>query len=156
LIDNPEGDRLYKSIPETADVVGSIQARIETELLSKEVSKLVNVAKKAAPDIFGGGDSTVDDRYIATTKALREISTAKQEAVLTIIKNALEEKREKEKTKERKDYPLNQVLKANTALKEALNGLSKQVNTKGISPHLDEIEASVKAIRKWLQTNKVG
>ena len=150
LIDSPEGDRVYATIPDARDVLDEIRAALQSELLKKEVAKeKKDLMKVPAKDLFGGTKvDEVEEDFMATFKALRACKD--EGAIRAIIQNAIEAKKERERASRRGNSSLEAIRKANTSMTDAVTHLGVQASKEGIEEQLVSIEASIVKIRKWL------
>jgi len=150
LIDSPEGDRVYASIPDAREVLSEIRDALENEVLSKEIDvERKEIEKSKTSELFGL--SAIDKEeisYLATFKALR--GTDEQEAVQLIIQNAIEAKKERDRASRRGNSALEAVRKAHTSIAEAVTLLPAQTTKDGIAEQLDAIEKSIEKVRAWL------
>lgn len=155
IIDSPEGDRAYATIPDALEVLDEIRIGLETEVLSKEIAEEKAAFKKAvATDLFG--DTKTDEtetEFLATFKALR--SSSNDVAVKAVIKNAIDAKKDRERASRRANSAMEAIRKANTSMAEAVTLLRAQTNKEGINEQLAAVEASIERIRTWL-TKKTG
>lgn len=150
LIDSPEGDRVYATIPDARDVLDEIRTALESELLKKEIAKeKKDIKKTPAKDLFGASKiDEVEAEFLATFKALR--ASKDEVAIRTIIQNAIEAKKERERASRRGNSSLEAIRKANTSMADAVTHLGVQTTKEGIEEQLVSIEASIVKIRKWL------
>lgn len=150
LIDSPEGDRVYATIPDAREVLDEIQTALESEVLTKEIAKEKKQLKKvAAKDLFGvSKNDEAEANCLATFKALR--SSNDEAAIRAVIQNAIDAKKERERAGRRGNSAMEAIRKANTSLAEAVTLLGAQTTKDGIAEQLVSIEASIVRIRKWL------
>jgi hypothetical protein len=152
LIDSPEGDRVYASIPDAREVLDDICKALETELLSNQITAQRKQIEKVQPnDLFGKmQDVTAEETtYLATFKALR--GAKDQSAIHEIIQNAISAKKERDRANRRGNSALESIRKANTAMADAVNLLPAQVTKDGIAEQIKAIEQSIKKVHKWLE-----
>ena len=153
LIDSPQGGRLYATIPSVVDVIDDIKDALEAELLGKQIEQhRKKIASNTDNNDLLGPINPQESDYLAAFMALRE--SKKQDQINTIIQNAIETQRERERAKKRGQSALEAVRKANTALADALNLLDGNSVTEGIPQQLDMIEKNVKKLRDWLAKKK--
>ena len=150
LIDSPEGDRVYASIPDAQEVIDEIQKSLEKEVFGKEIQEFKKELAKAPPvDLFGTRPlSEKETQYVATLKAIR--SAKDTSPIQAVIQNAIEAKRERDRAQRRGNSALEAIRKANTAIADAVNLLSVQASKEGIAEQIKSIEQGLEKIRKWL------
>jgi hypothetical protein len=151
LIESPEGDRLYASIPDAKDVLDDICSALETELFGSKIAAYQKqIEKTQTNDLFGKTEGAAQEsKYIATFKALRE--SKEEQATNAIIQNAIEAKKERDRAIRRGNSALEAIRKANTAMADAVSLLSAQTTKTGIAEQIKAIEQSIEKIRKWLK-----
>jgi len=150
LIDSPDGDRLYKSIPDALEVVDQIREKLEAEVLGTAIQAEKQESKKPS-DLFGGDfGSSEDSSFVIATKALKSTNEGARKAISDVIRNVIEEKKERDRMEKRGNIALESIKKANTALYDAVTSLKHQDTKDGIKEQLDGIDTSVAAIKTWL------
>lgn len=143
LIDNPEGGRLYELIPKSADYLEKItdQIRIEYDLPPTE-------QKMPDDDILGRHRS---EGYIGLEDTLGIFDDEKNlDNVREIIKDIIRGEELKEQEKKRKNFVMNQIRKANSALIDAVVAVSSKTPKTGVQEQISAIEASLEKLRSWL------
>jgi len=150
IIDSPTGDRAYASIPDAREVLDDIRNALETEILTKEVPvQLKEIEKTKKTDLFGPENPDKNENvFLATFKALRAAEDT--DKIQTIIQNAIEAKKERDRATRRGNSALEAIRRANTAMADAVNLLSAQTTKDGISAQLDAIEQSIEKVRAWV------
>jgi hypothetical protein len=152
LIESPEGDRLYASIPDAKDVLDEICTTLQTELLGPKIAVHQKQIEKAqTTDLFGKTQpgAAQESKYLATFKALRE--SKEQQAIQAIIQNAIAAKKERDRAIRRGNSALEAIRKANTAIADAVSLLYAQTSKTGIQEQIQAIEQSIEKIKKWLK-----
>lgn len=142
IIDNPPTGRIYETIPQVAEHLPKIIERLQGELEIEETDDEYG-------DIF---DEVLDDSSLENL-AITVSDPEKQEQIIEVIKDVIDEEKEREKDKKSKNYVLSKVQKANTSLSEAIVGFDNKTNVKGLEQQLDSIENAVKKIREMLLTH---
>jgi hypothetical protein len=157
LIENPLGDRLYKSIPEALEVLDEIRSVIEEEILPEQVKNITADADKIRDtDIFGKTATPEDDAFIIATKALQNSTSADQALIIDAIRLAIQDKVEQDRISNINNYALKKITTANTNLADAVNGLGKTTSREGFKAQLGQIEQRIKEIRAWLEKPKAS
>ncbi|MEK5141181.1 MULTISPECIES: hypothetical protein [Paenibacillus] len=138
----PETGRLWDSIPEAEENLEKIIANLQDEL---EI------------DVELKGDdsySLLDDEEDELESLIVSVSESRnKERILEVVDDVIREQREIERESRNKKYVLIQVNKANTFLKNAINGVSRDTESSGIDQQLDEILISVSKLRELLRKN---
>lgn len=143
LLDNPEGGRLYDSIPESANYLEKILDRIEDELEIPQREEEVVVE-----DLLGVKDIGIHRNFKGIIDVFGDEKNRKnvREIVIDIVKG----EQLKEEEKKRKNFVLNQMKKANAALTDAANAISPETSKSGIGEQIEAIDTSLSKLRSWL------
>lgn len=139
VIDNPPSGRVYETIPQVAQFLPKIVERLQEELELVE-----GIEDDGFTDIFGEPADTLEDIAITVS------DPTKQDQILEVVKDVIDEEKEREKDKKNKNYVLSKVQKANTSLSEAIVGFDSSTNVKGLSEQLDAIEDAVRQLKELL------
>jgi hypothetical protein len=150
IIDSPTGDRVYASIPDAREVLDDIRSALESEVLSEEIPvQLRAIEESKGSELFGPEPADKDENiFLATFKALR--ASTQTDKVQTIIQNAIEAKKERDRAARRGNSALEAIRRANTAMADAVTLLSAQTTTDGIDAQLAGIEQSIAKVRVWV------
>jgi hypothetical protein len=139
LIDDPEGDRLYKSIPRLAsklrDVITQLKAEITLPSSEPQVDKLF------------GEDNDDFSRDCAHAVELLD-DTSRHDDVREIVKNEIERIDRLAQEDKGTRFCLKNVLDAHTSLEAALVSLDEHSKTEGLLDQLDTIESLVAQLRQ--------
>ncbi|MBH0158664.1 hypothetical protein IHV10_19975 [Fictibacillus sp. 5RED26] len=138
IIDSPPSGRVYETIPQVAEHLPKIIERLQGEL------EVAATNEDDYEDIFG---ESLDDATLENF-AITVSNPEKQDEIIEVIKDVIDEEKEREKDKKSKNYVLSKVQKANTSLSEAIVGFDKTTNTKGLSAQLDSIESAIRKLKE--------
>ncbi len=149
LIDDPNSvGRLYEAIPALAANLDQVTQRLAQEFTVESVTP-----SKPLEELFGGGITArpnLSDAGIVA--ALKKPETIKQ--ARDVIADVLESQRQLKRDTKTTGYLLESCAKANATLTSAVkDGLRPESKTIGVAAQLDEIEAHVAKIRKFLTKN---
>jgi hypothetical protein len=145
LIDDPEGGRLYESIPDAHKHFEQIKKAL------LDVFPVASVAENADLDILGGGDATSTDVPLAQEIGKDEETRKKAHS---IIRDIIEMMRLLDKEKKSADFLLSQLQKANGFVQNAITaGLRPESRILGVEQQITAIDQGLTRIRKWLAEN---
>ncbi|EMT54685.1 hypothetical protein I532_03735 [Brevibacillus borstelensis AK1] len=145
IIDSPAQGRLYETIPQVAEYLPKIIDRLAEELES-EISAVSDQADRY--DILGGDndESTLENLAIVVS------NFEHQEQILEVVRDVIDEEKEREKDRRNKNFVMGRVQKANTYLTEAVACFDNNSEVNGINEQLDAIEDAVRQLREMLRT----
>lgn len=150
MIDDPKGGRNYQKIQDAVDLLPTIAKNITEEIIPAKAK--AKSSKKAAGDPFGPPDGDGSDAaFAAAAQAVRAADEPQANAVLSSVMGLIAEQKQAEQEKTRQDYVLKTVRDASSKLRQAQTQLHKDSVKEGVGSHLDEIDESVAALRKWLR-----
>jgi hypothetical protein len=125
LDDDAQQGRLYEAIPSVANYFPKVVETLRRELTlnaSPDLSDILDVADK------------------------EEMRTQLREIIASVVTS----ERLKDKELKKKDFVLDQIKRANTALLDAFNAIGTSTSKEGIPAQLDAIQDSLKNLRGWL------
>ena len=138
LIDNPQGDRSYQVVADVAKHFDRVIAELRTEFAVPEESQVTPNA------ILGGEDSTLSGIESIIDQ------TNNHDRVREVIRDVIDAETQRGKDQKKNNVVLAQVKKASAALKDAEASIGATSSKEGIAPLLDDVEASTKVIRAWI------
>jgi hypothetical protein len=150
LIDDPEGGRLYESIPELNQNLSGIIGRIRTELNPGGGNLAALVPNPNTTVELFGSTGQAHANYADILEVLRDSN--QRDRVRTVVQDALEEIDRREREKRDAEYCLRQVVHAHTDLQAAFNALDETTQTAGMDSQLGNIEILLNRIREWLRS----
>ncbi len=143
----PAKGRLYENIPKIAKNLKDIAPKL-VETFDLDINS--ENAREDDLDLLGGGDQNatgLENAKIANL--IRSINEPDKvvEAVTVVLDNC----EELEKEKKKKSFILDQVVKAATALNNAVNNLDPSMNKQGIGKQLDNIGNACMVLKDWIK-----
>lgn len=142
-----KGDRLYSQIPKIVANLGRISPKL-TEVFGIEVED--DTDSEDDLDILGGGDqSDIDMKNAIVAEQIRNAEDP--EKVVETVRKVIESQDEIEKEKKKKGFIFEQVVKAASALNNAVSNLSDDMNKDGVARQLENIEAAVTVLKDWIK-----
>lgn len=145
LLSNPtESGRLWGAIPAVEENLDKIITVLQDELEIESDVELDNDI-----DLLDDEQSELESLIIALS------DKENNERVIEIVDDVIREQKETEKENKNKRYVLSQINKANTAIKNAINGLNNETDTTGIMSQLAELESSIEKLRELLKSHVV-
>ncbi len=139
------GERLYSQIPKVVRTLPQIAEKLE------EIFVISNTVEEDDPlELLMGGDSSKNETKSATIAA--GIHAANDPArVVDTVKNVIDTVNELEKEKKKKSFVFDQVVKAATALNNAIGSLDDSMEKKGIDKQIAAIEGALEALKGWIK-----
>lgn len=142
-----KGDRLYNQIPKIVANLEDISPKL-TEVFGIDIDDEIEIEDDL--DILGGGDQS--DIDMKNAKIAEKIRTAENPAkVVDTVRIVIESKDEIEKEKKKKGFIFEQVIKAVTALNNAVSNLSDDMNKDGVARQIENIEAACTILKEWIK-----
>lgn len=148
LLDDPEGGRVYESIPDIAEYFDKVSERLSEELLAGSENQ--RDGEDAAASALGIVDHA-DTRTERLLDALED--KQKQNSAREVVIDVVRGEKLRQRELKRKNFVISQLRKANSALLDAMTGLTKETPREGLTAQLDAIEKSIRALRKALDGN---
>lgn len=139
LIDDPEGDRLYKSIPRLASKLQDVIAQLKAEMTLPSPETQVD-------KIFGQESDVFSEDCACAVELLDDAS--KHDDVREIVKNEIERIDRLAQEDKGARFCLKSVVDAHTSLEAALVSLDEHSKTDGLLDQLDTIEILVAQMRQ--------
>lgn len=146
LLDNKNDlkvGRLYEAIKDVANNFEKIKNELKVELDS--VLENYKIEKNEQISLLGNFEFPSEQLALA----LKDKSNS--ETVLDVTENVILGQRDLDKRKKEADYVMNLLTRANTFIKDALNGFSDTTNVNGVKYQLESIELSVDLIKEKLE-----
>lgn len=142
-----KGDRLYNQIPKIVANLRDISPKL-TEVFGIDIENDNESIDDL--DILGGGDQS--DIDMKNAKVAEKIRIAENPAkVVDTVRIVIESKDELEKEKKKKGFIFEQVVKAATALNNAVSNLSDDMNKEGVAQQIENIEAACTILKDWIK-----
>lgn len=142
-----KGDRLYSQIPKIVANLREISPKL-TEVFGIEIEEDANEGKDL--DILGGGDqSDIDMKNAIVAEKIRIAENPAK--VVDTVRIVIESQDEIEKEKKKRGFIFEQVIKAATALNNAVSNLSDDMNKDGVARQLDNVEAACTILKDWIK-----
>ncbi len=149
LIDSPDEaglGRVYAAIGNVAKYLDQIQEELKSELPVENYQ--YNDEFSSQIDLFGEADEEEEKR-----KELGKLSVAiedesNREKIITTIREVIERQKNLEDEKNKENFVVRQLKKANTALTDALNSFDDKTNKEGVDTQLDTICELINKIRE--------
>ncbi len=140
LLSNPtESGRLWGAIPAVETHLDKIIENLQEELeLPDELAPDDDI------DLLDDEQNDLEALIIALSEPYNN------DHVIEIVDDVIREEKETEKENRNKKYVLSQINKANTALKNAINGFNSDTERIGIESQLSELQSSIEKIRELL------
>lgn len=148
LIDKPEeaGGRLYDAIPAIAAGLDAVKNRLREEFEPQEPGEAAGL-----DELFGGGGATAPtgSSDVALAGEIQKPENAAR--ARAIIVEVIESQKQLKKDSKTSGFLLTNCARANALLTTAVKaGLRAESKRKGVAQQLDEIEAQVVHIRRFL------
>ncbi len=139
------GDRLYKQIPKVVSNLAQIAPKLQ-----KAFDITVQDNNDDDLDLLMGGDAS--DSNIVNAQIAMGISQAENPAlVVETVKSVLDTSEELEREKKKKSYIFDLVMKAATALTNAVSNLDDSMSKDGIGKQIDNIEGALVILKDWIK-----
>lgn len=138
-----EGGRLYETIPNAAKHFDKIVDRIRDEF---------SLQPKPLPTMTGdvlalfGGEQQVNLQDVVEAISDKD----KFKTVRDIVTDVVQSEKQKNREREKANFVLTQVKRANTALLDAANALVGNQERNGVAQQLQSIDSSLLKIKDWL------
>ncbi len=144
LIDNPAGSgRLYDLIPAIVDYYDKIVEQIKSEFDVSDETK----TEEDGEDLLGVKGTDAKDNG----SLLKLFDDEKnRNYIREIVQDVVKGEKLKELERKRKNFVLNQIKKANSALTDALFGISEETSKTGIPEQINAIETALNKLKSWL------
>src|SRR5690606_15308157 len=139
LSNQTESGRLWGAIPAVEENLDKIISNLQDELVTE-------IDVELDDDISLLDDEESDFETLIITLSNPE----NNDKIIEIVDDVLREQKETERENKSKKYVFSQLNKANTAIKNAINGLNKDTELTGIQSQLDEIQSSLEKLREML------
>jgi hypothetical protein len=151
LLDDPEGGRLYDSIPQLAVHIDTIRDRLGREfepVRAFVTSRVSEPSPSSADDFFTSNDVPPDasDVDLANVIAAPENRVRAAEVLKDVIEGAQALERERGSA----EYVLKRLQRANTEIQQAINGIQDSSSRDGVPEQLNQIEAGLRRLKEWL------
>lgn len=140
------GDRLYKQIPKVVSSLSEIAPKLQ------EVFDITIQDNNDDDDLslLTGGD--VSDSNTANAQIAAAIRQAENpKLVAQTVKSVLDTTEELEKEKKKKSFIFDQVMKAATALTNAVSNLDDSMSKEGIGKQIENIEGALVSLKDWIK-----
>lgn len=142
-----EGERLYKQIPKVATHLTSIAPKLQDVF---NISVNIDAADDDDLSLLMGGSAANVNTVNAQIAA--GIRSADNPAMVTrTVKSVLETSEELEKEKKKKSFVFEQVMKAATALTNAISNLDDSMSKDGVGKQLENIEGACAVLKDWIK-----
>lgn len=139
------GDRLYKQIPKVVTSLPTIAHKLKDVFsITIETTQDDELALLTGGD---SGDTANANSQIAA--GLRKVNDPEQ--VVNTVKTVLEAAEEIEKEKKKKSFIFDQVMKAATALTNAVSNLDDAMSKDGVAKQLENIEGALITLKDWVK-----
>lgn len=139
LSNQTESGRLWGAIPAVEENLDKIITNLQDELVTE-------IDVELDDDISLLDDEESDFESLIITLSNPE----NNDKIIEIVDDVLREQKETERENKSKKYVFSQLNKANTAIKNAINGLNKDTELTGVQSQLDEIQSSLEKLREML------
>lgn len=139
------GDRLYKQIPKVVSSLSEIAPKLQ------EVFD-ITIQDNNDDDLslLTGGD--VSDSNTANAQIAAAIRQAENPTLVAqTVKSVLDTTEELEKEKKKKSFIFDQVMKAATALTNAVSNLDDSMSKEGIGKQIENIEGALVYLKDWIK-----
>lgn len=139
------GDRLYKQIPKVVSSLSEIAPKLQ------EVFD-ITIQDNNDDDLslLTGGD--ISDSNTANAQIAAAIRQAENPTLVTqAVKSVLDTTEELEKEKKKKSFIFDQVMKAATALTNAVSNLDDSMSKEGIGKQIENIEGALVSLKDWIK-----
>jgi hypothetical protein len=151
LIDNPEeaGVRLYQAIPEIMVNLDQVKTKLQEGFDVKAAA-----TDPGLENLFGsdGGSPVESPTDMPLAKDIQNQANA--DKARKIIVEVIESQRQLKKDSKTANYLLDCCAKAQALLAAGIkDGLRAESNTKGVEKQLDQIQAQVERVRKFVKQN---
>lgn len=149
LLEKPDevGRRLYEAIPDIVESFGQVKEKLIAEFNVNSLSKTGDIG-----DLFGGADTKGIGVEVPLAEILKKPENA--DKARKIIVEVIESQRQLKKDYKTAGYLLECCTKAQAFLEAAVkSGLRAESKREGVSKQLDEIQAKVAKIRKYLESH---
>lgn len=147
IIDSPAQGRLYETIPQVSEYLPKIIERLNDEF-EAEITGNESDQSDHGFDILGGDE----DESKLENLAIVVSNTEYQEQILDVVRDVIDEEKEREKDRRNKNFVIGRVQKANTYLTEAVACFANDSEVNGMTEQLDAIEDAVRQLREMLRT----
>lgn len=140
------GDRLYKQIPKVVSNLPEIAPKLQ------EVFDITIKDNNDDDDLslLTGGD--VSDSNTANAQIAAAIRQAENPTLVAqTVKSVLDTTEELEKEKKKKSFIFDQVIKAATALTNAVSNLDDSMSKEGIGKQIENIEGALVSLKDWIK-----
>jgi hypothetical protein len=139
------GERLYKRIPKVVS---------ELEKIAPKLQEVFDITIQDSSDddlglLYGGdtsGENTVNSQIAAGIRMADNPALVAQ-----TVKSVLDTTDELEKEKKKLSFVFDQVMKAATALTNAVSNLDDSMSKDGIEKQLENIEGACAVLRDWIK-----
>ena len=139
------GERLYKQIPKVASGLENIAPKLQ-EVFNIDVHEDSNDDL----DLLLGGDA--DNTRNVNSQIAAGIRLADKPALVAqTVKTVLDATDEMEKDRKKKNYVLNQVVKAATLLKNTVSNLNDSMSKEGVGKQIENIEGACAILKDWIK-----
>ena len=139
------GDRLYKQIPKVVSSLSEIAPKLQ------EVFDItIQDNNDDDLNLLTGGD--VSDSNTANAQIAAAIRQAENPTLVAqTVKSVLDTTEELEKEKKKKSFIFDQVMKAATALTNAVSNLDDSMSKEGIGKQIENIEGALVSLKDWIK-----
>lgn len=142
-----KGDRLYSQIPKIVANLSEISPKL-TEVFGIDIDDDTDNTDDI--DILGGGDQS--DIDMKNARIAEQIRLAEEpEKVVDTVRVVIDSQDEIEKEKKKRGFVFEQVVKAATALNNAVSNLSDEMNKDGVGRQLNNIEVACTILKDWIK-----
>jgi hypothetical protein len=151
LIDKPEdaGARLYEVIPAIMESLEVVKEKLHEEFDVKPAE-----TEEGLEELFGGAPNPAGEKTLDMPLAKEIQKPENSEKARKIIVEVIESQKQIKKNAKSANYLLDNCAKAQALLAAAVkDGLRPESKLKGVAKQLDQIEAEIKKIRKFLDTH---
>ena len=139
------GDRLYKQIPKVISSLSAIAPKLQ-----EVFSITIQDNHDDDLDLLTGGDTSNNNTVNAQISAgIRQAENPT--LVAQTVKSVLDTTDELEKEKKKKSFIFDQVMKAATALTNAVSNLDDSMSKEGIGKQIENIEGALVSLKDWIK-----
>ena len=139
------GDRLYKQIPKVVNSLSVIAPKLQ-EVFGIDIQD----NNEDDLDLLTGGDTRNDNT--ANAQIAEGIRQAEDPTLVAqTVKSVLDTTEELEKEKKKKSFIFDQVMKAATALTNAVSNLDDSMSKDGVGKQIDNIEGALVFLKDWIK-----